>query len=84
MILDDDGFAVPREIPKLAPVRLPPSQVEMPELFDGCRNRDEAIARAINQLREVFSVEFHGQDEMYIRFANALILLLANQGGLVP
>lgn len=82
--LDEDGFAIPSEIPRIPTVRPPPPQVEMPTFFDNCRNNDEATARTINMLGEPCSVQLHGQDEMYRRLANALILILANQGGLVP
>ena len=83
---DADGFTVdgPAEGERPATVRPPPPMVEMPELFRNCGSNEEAIACAIRELSLPASVELHGFDTMYRRLADALILVLANQGGLVP
>lgn len=82
--LDEDGFAIPSEIPCIQTVRPPPPHVEMPKFFDSCRDREEAITRMINKLGEPCSVQIHGHDEMHRRQADALALLLAIVGGLAP
>ena len=84
MPLDSDGFSIQDDTPRVATVRPPPPLVEVPQFFDGCHNTDEAIIRMINELGKPASVHIDGHDEMYRRLANALILILANQGGLVP
>lgn len=83
MALDDDGFSLPSE-PRPAPMRAPPPMVTMPKFFDGCANGDEAIARMIDELSKPASIQLDGFDTMYRRLADALILVLANQGGLSP
>lgn len=83
MPLDADGFALPNE-PGPAAMRVPPPMVNMPLFFDGCANGDDAIAKMINELGKPFSIELDGWDTMYRRLADALILILANQGGLSP
>ena len=83
-MLDDDGFAIRTEEPKVSSVRPPPAMVEIPVFFDGCRDSDDATARMINELGKPFSVNLHGQDEGFKRIFNALILILANQRGIAP
>lgn len=74
--ISDDGWAIP--------VKDPPPIAEMPAFFAGCVSNDEAIVKMINELNKPFSVSQHGMDELYERIANALILILANQGGIAP
>lgn len=83
MPLDADGFSLPSEV-RPAAVRAPPPMVNMPKFFDGCFSGDEAIAKMINELSTPASVQLDGFDTMYRRLADALILVLANQGGLSP
>ncbi len=83
MPLDADGFAIPSE-PTPSPIRRPPPMVSMPKFFDSCIDGDEAIAKMIDELSKPGSIEADGFDAMYRRLADALILVLANQGGLSP
>jgi hypothetical protein len=83
MPLDDDGFSIPGE-PTPSAIRRPPPFVCVPKIFDGCRTTDEVIARMIDELGKPASVQLDGYDTMYRRLADALILVLANQGGLTP
>lgn len=87
---DTDGFLVPDDH---APGELrhpgsvvvaPAPGVEMPKVFDGCASLDAAIARMIGELSKPASVELDGMDTLYRRLADAMILILANQGGLLP
>jgi hypothetical protein len=80
--LDEDGFSLPSngEFPR----KSPPPMVAMPKVFDGCDSRDAAIIKMISVLYEPAAIEIDGYDTMYRRLADALILVLANQGGLSP
>jgi hypothetical protein len=80
--LDADGFSVPSN--GTTPRKPPPPMVAMPDVFDGCDSRDAAIIRVIGELGKPAAVERDGFDTMYRRLADALILVLANQGGLTP
>lgn len=84
MPLDEDGFAIDDGRPRLAHVRPPPPQVDMPKFFDGVRDRDEAIARIINELGKPWAVQHQGLDAQLEVIRYALQLLLAIHGGLVP
>ena len=83
MPLDDDGFAMNGGPPALQ-LLAPPPLVEMPKLFDGCASQKEAISRMIDELSKPSAYQLDGFDVMYRRLADALILVLANQGGLMP
>lgn len=77
--VDADGFLKePSAVPKS------PQRVVVPKFFEDCYSRDDAIAKTISILTEPCSVHTHGQDEMYRRLANALILVLSIQGDLSP
>lgn len=78
--VDDDGFLIrePSTVPRS------PQRVAVPDYFADVYSRDEAIAKMISTLTEPCSVNVHGQDEMYRRLANALILILSIQGDLSP
>lgn len=84
MPLDEDGFVVQDGKPRLAHVRVPPPRVDMPEFFDGCRDRDEAIGRMINELGKPWAVHQQGLDAQLEVIRLALQLILAIHGGLVP
>ena len=83
-MLDDDGFAIRDESPKVSAIRPPPPMVEMPKFFDGCRDADEAVGKMINELGKPYSVQLHGADEGFHRIFTALTLILAKLGGLTP
>lgn len=81
---DADGFSVNgASVPKVT-LKAPPPMVSMPAFFDGCASSEEAVIKMINELGQPLSVERDGFDAMYRCLADALILLLANQGGLAP
>lgn len=80
--LDADGFSLPST--GSTPRRQPPPMVVVPKFFDGCDSKDAAIAKMIDELSKPAAVELDGFDTMYRRLADALVLVLANQGGLVP
>ena len=84
MEIDDDGFSVGAAAPPSVALKRPPITAEVPKFFAGCTTNDEAIVKMINKLNEPFSVGQHGMDEFYQRIANALILILANQGDIAP
>ena len=73
---DADGFTVEGvdDAPRTR-VR-PPVAIELPAFFDDCPDPVEAIEKMVRELSLPFSVELHGQDVMYERIRNALILLL--------
>jgi hypothetical protein len=81
--LDADGFALPSNN-GAAPRKAPPPMVAVPTFFDGCASSDAAIIKMIAELGKPAAVEIDGFDTMYRRLADALILVLANQGGLTP
>lgn len=82
---DADGFSINGDLVS-PPVtfREPPPIVAMPKFFDGCHSPEEATARMIDELNKPASINGDGFDTMYRRLADALILVLANQGGLTP
>lgn len=80
MNVDEDGFLV-GDTPA---VKAPPVAVVVPAFFKGCMDLKEAATRSINELSKPYSVEQHGQDEMYARLSHALIVLLANYAGIDP
>jgi len=82
--LDNDGFSVGSGAPPSVALKRPPVTVQVPQFFDGCVNNDEAIAKMINELNLPASIQRDGFDTMYRRLANALILVLANQGNIAP
>ena len=84
MPLDDDGFAIPDTESRPSDIRRPPPMADVGKTFDGCVSRDEAIVKVINELSAPASIERDGYDTMYRRIADALIVLLAIEGGLTP
>lgn len=85
MTRDHDGFSISSDEVGIAhAVKATPPIVAMPKFFDGCSSPEHAISKMVDELAKPASIQLDGFDTMYRRLADALILVLANQGGLTP
>jgi hypothetical protein len=82
--LDADGFSVSVPSNGRGPRKPPPPTVAVPKFFDGCDSQHAAIVKMVDELGKPAAVQIDGFDTMYRRMADALILLLAIEGGLAP